>query len=100
MIEQFLTEMKIKTKGAIEANIAKVAGKTFETINKCIQTSYERNYKYVTPPEWLQNNSYNGNDKCSKELAWRTHEEMKEAEKKRQEFIDAVKRDDPSLHKF
>lgn len=100
LIEQFLTEMKIKTKGAIEANIAKVAGKTFETINKCIQTSYERNYKYITPPEWLQNNFYNGNGKCSKELAWRTHEEMKEAEKKRQEFIDAVKRDDPSLHKF
>ena len=102
LIEQFLTEMKIKTKGAIEANIAKVAGKTFETINRCIQTSYERNYKYITPPEWLQNNnnSYNGNGKCSKELAWRTHEEMEEAEKKRQDFIELVKRDDPSLHHF
>nr|DAG65340.1 MAG TPA: Dna polymerase B [Caudoviricetes sp.] len=100
LIEQFLTEMKIKTKGAMEANIAKVAGKTFETINKCIQTSYERNYKYITPPEWLQNNSYNGNGKCSKDLAWRTHEEMAEAEKKRQEFIEMVKNNDPSLHKF
>lgn len=100
LIEQFLTENKIKTKGAIEANIAKVAGKTFETINKCIQTSYERNYKYITPPEWLQNNSYNGNGKCSKDLAWRTHEEMQEEEKKRQEFIEMVKNNDPSLHKF
>ena len=100
LIEQFLTEMKIKTKGAIEANIAKVAGKTFEIINKCIQTSYERNYKYITPPEWLQNNSYNGNGKCSKELAWRTHEEMEEAEKKRQEFFEAVQRNDPSIHHF
>lgn len=100
LIEQFLIENKIKTKGAIEANIAKVAGKTFETINKCIQTSYERNYKYITPPEWLQNNSYNGNGKCSKELAWRTHEEMQEAEKKRQEFFEKVRNNDPSLHKF
>lgn len=102
LIEQFLTEMKIKTKGSIEANIAKVAGKTFETISKCIQTSYERNYKYITPPEWLQNknNSYNGNGKCSKELAWRTHEEMEEAEKKRQEFFEKVKNNDSSIHHF
>lgn len=102
LIEQFLTEMKIKTKGAIEANIAKVAGKSREVIEKCIKTSYERNYKYITPPEWLQNknNSYNENGKCSKELAWRTHEEMEEAEKERQEFFDAVKRNDPSIHHF
>lgn len=102
MIEQFLTEMKIKTKGAIEANIAKVAGKSKSTIEECIKTSYERNYKYITPPEWLQNknNSYNGNGKCSKELAWRTHEEMEEAEKKRQEFFEKVRNNDPSLHKF
>lgn len=100
LIEQFLTEMKIKTKGAIEANIAKVAGKSLSIIEKCIKTSYERNYKYITPPEWLQNNSYNGSGKCSKELAWRTHEEMQEAEKKRQEFIEMVKNNDPSLHKF
>ena len=102
LIEQFLTEMKIKTKGAIEANIAKIAGKTFETIKKCIQTSYERNYKYITPPEWLQNKntSYNGSGKCSKELAWRTHEEMEEAEKKRQEFFKKVKNNDPSIHHF
>lgn len=102
LIEQFLTEMKIKTKGAIEANIAKVAGKSKSTIEECIKTSYERNYKYITPPEWLQNknNSYNENGKCSKELAWRTHEEMEEAEKERQEFFDAVKRNDPSIHHF
>ena len=102
LIESFLTEMKIKTRGSIEANIAKIAGKSREVIEKCIKTSYERNYKYITPPEWLQNknNSYNGTGKCSKELAWRTHEEMQEAEKKRQEFIEAVKINDPSLHHF
>lgn len=100
LIENFLNEMKIKTKGSIEANIAKIAGKSREVIEKCIKTSYERNYKYITPPEWLQNSSYNGNGKCSKELAWRTHEEMEEAEKKRQEFFEAVKRNDPSIHHF
>lgn len=53
LIEQFLEEMKIKTKGAIEANISKIAGKDYTTIKKCIDTSYQRNYKYITPPEWL-----------------------------------------------
>ncbi len=53
LIEQFLEEMKIKTKGAIQANIAKIAGKDYTTIKKCIDTSYQRNYKYITPPEWL-----------------------------------------------
>ena len=102
LIENFLTEMKIKTKGSIEANIAKIAGKSKEVIEKCIKTSYERNYKYITPPEWLQNKntSYNGNGKCSKELAWRTHEEMEEAEKKRQEFFEKVRNNDPSIHHF
>ena len=57
LIEQFLTEMKIKTKGAIEANIAKIAGKSYSIISKCINTSYERNYKYITPPEWLKTNT-------------------------------------------
>ena len=56
IIEDFLTEMKIKTKGAIEANISKLAGKDFTTIQKCIKTSYERNYKYIAPPEWLKPN--------------------------------------------
>ena len=57
LIESFLTEMKIKTKGAIEANIAKIAGKSYSIISKCINTSYERNYKYITPPEWLKTNT-------------------------------------------
>ena len=102
IIEEFLSEMKIKTKGAIEANIAKVAGKSKSIIEECIKTSYERNYKYITPPEWLQNknNSYNGSGKCSKELAWRTHEEMEESEKKRQEFFEKVRNNDPSIHHF
>lgn len=56
LIEQFLEEMKIKTKGSIEANIAKIAGKDYTTIKKCIDTSYQRNYKYITPPEWLLDN--------------------------------------------
>ena len=100
LIESFLTDMKIKTPRAVEANIAKLAGKPYSIISKCINTSFSRNYRYITPPEWLQNNSYNGNGKCSKELAWRTHEEMEEAEKKRQEFFDAVERNDPSIHHF
>jgi hypothetical protein len=102
LIENFLNEMKIKTKGSIEANIAKIAGKSREVIEKCIKTSYERNYKYITPPEWLQNKntSYNGTGKCSKELAWRTHEEMEEAEKERQEFFEKVRNNDPSIHHF
>lgn len=53
LIEQFLGEMKIKTKGAIEANIAKIASKPYSIISKCINTSYERNYRYITPPDWL-----------------------------------------------
>ena len=100
LIESFLTDMKIKTPRAVEANISKLAGKPYSIISKCINTSFSRNYRYITPPEWLQNNSYNGNGKCSKELAWRTHEEMEEAEKERQEFFDAVKRNDPSIHHF
>ena len=100
LIESFLTDMKIKTSRAVEANIAKLAGKPYSIISKCINTSFSRNYRYITPPEWLQNNSYNGNGKCSKELAWRTHEQMEEAEKERQEFFDAVKRNDPSIHHF
>lgn len=100
LIESFLADMKIKTPRAVEANIAKLAGKPYSIISKCINTSFSRNYRYITPPEWLQNNSYNGNGKCSKELAWRTHEEMEEAEKERQEFFDAVKRNDPSIHHF
>lgn len=99
LIEQFLTEMKIKTKGAIEANISKVAGQGYSTIKKLIDLAYSRNYRYIPEVSWL-NNSYKDNSKCSSTLAWRTHEEMQEAEKKRQEFIEAVKRDDPSLHKF
>ena len=100
LIESFLADMKIKTPRAVEANIAKLAGKPYSIISKCINTSFSRNYRYITPPEWLQNNSYNGNGKCSKELAWRTHEEMEEAEKERQEFFDAVERNDPSIHHF
>ena len=83
--------------------LAEYAGlKSREVIEKCIKTSYERNYKYITPPEWLQNKntSYNGNGKCSKELAWRTHEQMEESEKKRQEFFEKVRNNDPSIHHF
>ena len=59
LIEQFLSEMKIKTKGAIEANIAKIASKPYSIISKCINTSYERNYRYITPPDWLNGGSKN-----------------------------------------
>ena len=100
LIENFLNEMKIKTKGSIEANIAKIAGKSREVIEKCIKTSYERNYKYITPPEWLQNKStsYNDNGKCSSYL--RFGGDLEEREKGREEFRKMVESDDPRLHKF
>ncbi len=91
LIEQFLEEMKIKTKGAIEANIAKIAGKPYSVIFKCINTSYQRNYKYITPPEWLSEEK----NKCSKSLRL---DSISTGE--REQFIEQVKNNDPSLHKF
>lgn len=93
LIEQFLAEMKIKTKGSIEANIAKLAGKSKSIIERCIKTSYERNYKYITPPEWLNTQSKN---KLPDELRLNSSTNVKE----REEFLEKVNNDDPSLFTF
>ena len=87
------------TEDKVNAILTKLAKVNTKTQIKAIQLSLDNGYMNIDP-EWLQNknNSYNGNGKCSKELAWRTHEEMQEAEEKRKEFIEAVKRNDPSLH--
>lgn len=89
LIEQFLSEMKIKTKGAIEANIAKVAGKPYSIISKCINTSYERNYRYITPPDWLnggygsKNVSYHNSPQNPDTPVFSTDEE-------KQSYIDSL----------
>lgn len=57
LIEFFLMDMKIKTPRAVEANIAKLAGKPYSIISRCINTSFSRNYRYITPPEWLSDNN-------------------------------------------
>ena len=90
---------KMVTDDKVNAILTKLAKVNTKTQINAIQLSLDNGYMNIDP-EWLKNNSYNGNGKCSKELAWRTHEEMQEAEEKRQEFIEAVKRNDPSLHHF
>ena len=52
-----LEDMKIKTPRTVEANIAKLAGKPYSIISRCINTSFSRNYRYITPPEWLSDNN-------------------------------------------
>ena len=96
-----LENHKMVTEDKVNAILTKLAKVNTKTQINAIQLSLDNGYMNIDP-EWLQNknNSYNGNGKCSKELAWRTHEQMEEAEKKRQEFIEAVKRNDPSLHHF
>lgn len=94
-----LENHKMVTEDKICAILTKLAKVNTKTQISAIKLSLDNGYMNIDP-EWLQNNSYNGNGKCSKELAWRTHEEMEEAEKKRQEFFDAVKRNDPSIHHF
>ena len=96
-----LENHKMVTDDKVNAILTKLAKVSTQTQINAIQLSLDNGYMNIDP-EWLQNknNSYNGPGKCSKELAWRTHEQMEEAEKKRQEFIEAVKRNDPSLHHF
>ena len=96
-----LENHKMVTDDKVNAILTKLAKVNTKTQISAIKLSLDNGYMNIDP-EWLQNknNSYNGTDKCSKELAWRTHEQMKEAEEKRQEFIEAVKRNDPSLHHF
>ena len=94
-----LENNKMVTDDKVNAILTKLAKVSTKTQINAIKLSLDNGYMNIDP-EWLKNNSYNGNGKCSKELAWRTHEEMQEAEEKRQEFIEAVKRNDPSLHHF
>ena len=96
-----LENHKMVTDDKINAILTKLAKVSTKTQINAIQLSLDNGYMNIDP-EWLQNknNSYDGNGKCSKELAWRTHEEMEAAEKERQEFIEAVKRNDKSLHHF
>ena len=96
-----LENHKMVTEDKVNAILTKLAKVNTKTQINAIQLSLDNGYMNIDP-EWLQNKntSYNGSGKCSKELAWRTHEEMEESEKKRQEFFDAVKRNDPSIHHF
>ena len=96
-----LENHKMVTDDKVNAILTKLAKVNTKTQILAIKLSLDNGYMNIDP-EWLKNknNSYNENGKCSKELAWRTHEQMQEAEEKRQEFIEAVKRNDPSLHHF
>ena len=96
-----LENHKMVTDDKVNAILTKLAKVNTKTQIKAIQLSLDNGYMNIDP-EWLQNknNSYNGNGKCSKELAWRTHEEMQEAEKERQDFFEKVRNNDPSLHHF
>ena len=96
-----LENHKMVTDDKINAILTKLAKVNTKTQINAIKLSLDNGYMNIDP-EWLQNknNSYNGNGKCSKELAWRTHEEMEEAEKERQEFFEKVRNNDPSLHHF
>ena len=96
-----LENHKMVTDDKVNAILTKLAKVNTKTQISAINLSLDNGYMNIDP-EWLQNknNSYDGNGKCSKELAWRTHEEMEAAEKERQEFIEAVKRNDKSLHHF
>ena len=96
-----LENHKMVTEDKVNAILTKLAKVNTKTQIKAIQLSLDNGYMNIDP-EWLQNknNSYNGTGKCSKELAWRTHEEMEESEKKRQEFFEKVRNNDPSIHHF
>ena len=96
-----LENHKMVTDDKVNAILTKLAKVNTKTQISSIKLSLDNGYMNIDP-EWLQNKntSYNVIGKCSKDLAWRTHEEMEEAEKERQAFIELVKRDDPSLHHF
>lgn len=96
-----LENHKMVTEDKVNAILTKLAKVNTKTQINAIQLSLDNGYMNIDP-EWLQNknNSYNGTSKCSKELAWRTHEEMEESEKKRQEFFEKVRNNDPSIHHF
>ena len=93
IIEQFLMDNRIKIKGAIEANIAKIAGKSYNIIERCIDLAYARNYKYIPDPSWLDNN----NSTVSKGLRL---EDSTTTEAGREQFREMVRNNDPRLQHF
>ena len=96
LIEQFLTEMKIKTRGSIEANIAKVAGQKYTTIKKLIDLAYSRNYKYIPEVSWLGDNKSNYSSRLPKELRLN----CTTTEEDRQKFKKLMETNDKSLKHF
>lgn len=96
LIEQFLTEMKIKTRGSIEANIAKVAGQKYTTIKKLIDLAYSRNYKYIPEVSWLENNKSNYSSRLPKELRLN----CTTTEEDRSKFKQLMETNDKSLKHF
>lgn len=93
LIESFLSDMKIKTAKAIEANIAKIAGKSYDLIKKCIDLAYARNYKYIPDPSWLNSN----NNTVSKGLRLENSTTTEEA---RENYKKMVQTNDPRLQHF
>ena len=96
LIERFLTEMKIKTRGSIEANIAKVAGQKYTTIKKLIDLAYSRNYKYIPEVSWLDDNKSNYSSRLPKELRLN----CTTTEEDRSKFKQLMETNDKSLKHF
>lgn len=92
-IEDFLQDMKIKTKKGIEANIAKVAGQSHSMIQKVIDLAYARNYRYIPDPSWLKESSKN-----------RLPQELRlgdtTTDETRSRYKEALEKNDPKLHHF
>ena len=93
IIEQFLMDNRIKIKGSIEANIAKIAGKSYNIIKRCIDLAYARNYRYIPDPSWLDNNS----NTVSKGLRL---EDSTTTEAGREQFRQMIQNNDPRLQHF
>lgn len=93
VIEDFLQDMKIKTKKGIEANIAKVAGQNNSIIQKVIDLAYARNYRYIPDPSWLKESSKN-----------RLPQELRlgdtTTDEARSRYKEALEKNDPRLHHF
>ena len=93
VIEDFLCDMKIKTKKGIEANIAKVAGQNNSIIQKVIDLAYARNYRYIPNPSWLKE-FYKNRLPQELRLGDTTTDEA------RSRYKEALEKNDPKLHHF
>lgn len=102
LIEEFFKENKIKTNGAIEANIGKIAGKSPKVIEQCIKLSNERNYKFIADPKWLETNTSNGCGNNYKKATYYNSNEDHDTDKlpkfasyeERMAYIDSLPYDD------